>query len=241
MCKEDIKEPIGKDGENPVEEPEHSPEQKEQEREDIKDFGATRVDNGIQIISIIGQIEGHQILPPQNKTTKYEHLIPIITNVAQKEEAEGILVVINTLGGDVEAGLAIAELIRGLHKPSVSLVLGGGHSIGVPLSVCTDYSFIAPTASMTIHPLRTTGVFIASPQNFAYYIKMQERIIHFISSNTTVSEQKVIELMNNKNQLADDVGTVLIGEQAVDIGLIDAVGGISEALEKLKALINAKR
>jgi len=204
----------------------------------IKEFGTDQTKkNPIRVLTIIGQIEGHTIVPSQSKATKYEHVIPILTEVEQDVAAGGLLVIMNTVGGDVEAGLAISELIRGMSKPSVSLVLGGGHSIGVPLAVCTDYSFIVPTASMTIHPLRTTGLFITVPQSFEYYNKMQERVIKFICANSSISEERLKELMNNKNQLADDIGTVLIGKQSVEEGLIDEVGGLKEALDKLKSML----
>ncbi len=206
----------------------------------IERFGATELGKELQIINIIGQIEGHTVLPQQNKTTKYEHLVPILAEIEQKAETKGLLVILNTVGGDVEAGLAIAELIRGMSKPTVSLVLGGGHSIGVPLAVSTDYSFITPTASMTIHPMRTTGLFITAPQSFQYYIKMQERVIKFICANSNIARKDLELLMNNKNQLADDIGTVLIGEQAVEVGLIDRVGGLKDALDKLHRLISKK-
>lgn len=208
--------------------------------EQVKELGTTKAKKSIQILNIIGQIEGHTIVPPQSKATKYEHVIPVLTDVEQNDDIQGLLVIMNTVGGDVEAGLAIAELIRGMSKPSVSLVLGGGHSIGVPLAVSTDFAFIAPTASMTIHPLRTTGLFITVPQNFEYYRKMQERILKFICANSRIREERLEALMFSKNQLADDMGTVLIGKQAVEEQLIDAVGGLHEALDKLRELIKKK-
>lgn len=203
---------------------------------ELREIGATKLENGIRLINIIGQIEGHTLLPSQNKATKYEHLIPLLAEMEQDQAAKGILVILNTMGGDVEAGLAIAELIRSMSKPSVSLVLGGGHSIGVPLAVSSDYSFIVPTACMTVHPLRTNGLFITSPQSFEYYLKMQERILRFISENANISQEQIQALMNNKNQMADDIGTVLIGAQAVEAGIIDEVGGLSAALHKLRDL-----
>ena len=197
--------------------------------------------SNIQNIIIIGQIEGHMVSPPQNKTTKYEHIIPQLLALEEDTEIEGLLLLLNTMGGDVEAGLAIAELISSLSKPSVSIVLGGGHSIGVPLSVSTDYSFIVPTATMTIHPIRMTGLVIGIPQTFAYLNKMQERVVRFVAENSTISEDKFRKLMLNTNELANDVGTILIGKEAVDNGLIDEVGGISPARNKLKQLIDEKK
>lgn len=209
--------------------------------EQTAELGITGEHHPIRIVSIIGQIEGHTVLGQQSKTTKYEHLIPMITEVEQSEDAKGMLILMNTVGGDVEAGLAIAELIRGMSKPTVSLVLGGGHSIGVPLAVSADYSFIAPTASMTIHPLRTTGLFITVPQSFAYFNKMQERIIRFVCENSKIEEKQFKQLMYNTDQLADDTGTVLIGKQTVDAHLIDAVGGLHKAITKLNRLIDGKK
>lgn len=210
------------------------------QRQSDRECGSTILAEGIRMIHIIGQIEGHTLLPPQTKTTKYEHIIPLLAEQEQDDRVSGILMILNTVGGDVEAGLAIAELVRSMKKPSVSLVLGGGHSIGVPLAVCSGYSFIVPTACMTVHPLRTNGLFITSPQSFDYYMKMQERIICFISANARISAKEVRQLMENKNQMADDIGTVLIGKQAVQAGIIDEVGGISEALAKLKQLCSKK-
>ena len=178
----------------------------------------------------------HGLRPPQTKTTKYEHIVPQLVEMEQDAQVRGILLLLNTMGGDVEAGLAIAELIRSMQTPTLSLVLGGGHSIGVPLAVSARYSMIVPTACMTVHPLRTNGLFIASPQSFAYYLKMQERILRFIEENARISKEGVEALMNNKNQMADDVGTVLIGAQAVEAGLIDEVGGLHTALCRLEAL-----
>ena len=207
---------------------------------ELREIGATKLEDGIRLINIIGQIEGHTLLPSQNKATKYEHLIPLLAEMEQDQAVKGILVILNTMGGDVEAGLAIAELIRSMSKPSVSLVLGGGHSIGVTLAVSSDYSFIVPTACMTVHPLRTNGLLITSPQSFEYYLKMQERILRFISENANISQEQIQALMNNKNQMADDIGTVLIGAQAVEAGIIDEVGGLSAALHKLGDLCREK-
>lgn len=212
-------------------------EQQETSNNNELEMGKIDMGKPIKIIQIIGQIEGHSIVPSQTKATKYEHIIPMLLEVEQDEKAKGILIVMNTMGGDVEAGLAISELIRGMKKPSVSLVLGGGHSIGVPLAVSADYTFIAPTATMTVHPLRSNGLFITARQSFAYFTKMQERIIQFVCSNSKIQEDAFRELMNNPNMLADDIGTVLIGKQAVDAGLVDAVGGIHDALEKLESML----
>lgn len=213
-----------------------SESEQQTDKDALRELGATKLEDGIRLINIIGQIEGHTLVPPQNKATKYEHLIPLLAEMEQDQTVKGILIILNTMGGDVEAGLAIAELIRSMSKPSVSLVLGGGHSIGVPLAVSSDYSFIVPTACMTVHPLRTNGLFITSPQSFEYYLKMQERILRFISENANISQEQIQALMNNKNQMADDIGTVLIGAQAVDVGIIDEVGGLAEALHKLRNL-----
>jgi len=213
----------------------------QEEKDQLKELGSARPRSGVKILSIIGEIEGHSVVPPQSKATKYEHVIPVLTDAEQDDQVQGILVIMNTIGGDVEAGLAIAELIRGMSKPSVSLVLGGGHSIGIPLAVAADRSFIAPTASMTVHPLRTTGLFINARQNFEYYTKMQERIVRFVCANSHIAEHRFTELMNSKNQLADDMGSVLIGAQAVEEGLIDSVGGLADALLCLKAMRGEKR
>lgn len=197
--------------------------------------------SNIQNITIIGQIEGHTVSPPQNKATKYEHIIPQLLGIEENPKIEGLLLLLNTMGGDVEAGLAISELIASISKPTVSIVLGGGHSIGVPLSVSTDYSFIVPTASMTIHPIRMTGLVIGVPQTFEYFNKMQERVVQFVARNSSMSEDKFRELMLNIGQLANDVGTILIGEETVQYGLIDEVGGISQARRKLQQMIDERK
>jgi ATP-dependent protease ClpP protease subunit len=208
----------------------------EQSNSSIENFGTSNINSPIKIINIIGQIEGHTELPPQSKTTKYEHVIPMLTDAEQDPNVKGLLVIMNTMGGDIEAGLAIAELIHGMSKPSVSLVLGGGHSIGVPLAVSTDYSFISKTASMTIHPIRTSGLVINVPQTFRYYDKMQERVVRFVCENSRISDEKFLELLQNTDQLADDTGTVLIGAQTVELGLINEVGGLSDAIARLKSM-----
>lgn len=191
----------------------------------------------VHCITIIGQIEGHTELPQQNKTTKYEHLIPQITAVEQAEEIDGLLILLNTVGGDVEAGLALAELIAGMGKPTVSLVLGGGHSIGVPLAVAAGRSFIAASAAMTIHPVRMNGTIIAVPQAFEYLAKIQDRISDFITAHSHVSMDTLRALMRETGQLTADIGTVISGQQAVECGLIDAVGTLHEALEALYEMI----
>ncbi|WP_125115462.1 ClpP family protease [Agathobaculum sp. Marseille-P7918] len=191
----------------------------------------------VHCITIVGQIEGHMELPAQNKTTKYEHLIPQITAVEQAEEIDGMLILLNTVGGDVEAGLAIAELIAGMTKPTVSLVLGGGHSIGVPLAVAAKKSFIAASAAMTIHPVRMNGTIIAVPQAFEYLAKIQERIVDFITSHSHITAERLQRLMRETGQLTADVGTVISGKQAVELGLIDAVGTLSDALDALYDMI----
>lgn len=198
-------------------------------------------DSNIHCMTIIGQIEGHMILPPQNKTTKYEHVLPQLAAIEQSRQIEGLLLILNTVGGDVEAGLAIAEMISTMSKPSVSLVLGGGHSIGVPLSVCTDYSFIASTAAMTIHPIRMSGLVVGGPQTYEYLNKMQQRITNFIVRHASITKERLNELLYNTSELANDVGTVLIGSDAVENGLIDEVGGLWQALSKLKELIREKK
>ncbi len=195
----------------------------------------------IHSITIVGQIEGHMELPVQNKTTKYEHLIPQITAVEQAEDIDGLLILLNTVGGDVEAGLAIAELIAGMSKPTVSLVLGGGHSIGVPLAVAAKKSFIAASAAMTIHPVRMNGTIIAVPQAFEYLTKIQGRIVDFITAHSRIPADRLKQLMRETGQLTSDVGTVISGQQAVDYGLIDHVGTLSDALNELYTQIGKKR
>lgn len=217
-----------------------NPDCKAENRESIKEMGTPAKEYPVKIISIIGQIEGHTELPPQSKSTKYEHIIPMLTDAEQDEKVKGILVLMNTVGGDVEAGLAIAELIRGMSTPSVSLVLGGGHSIGVPLAVSADFSYITKTATMTIHPIRTSGLVINTPQTFSYYEKMQERVTSFVSECSKIDEATFKRLMSNKEQLSDDTGTVLIGGQAVEHGLIDAVGGLADAISTLKKIYTDK-
>ena len=202
-----------------------------------KSGGVTAKSDGetIHCLSIIGQIEGHYVLDQTQKTTKYEHLIPLLCAVEESREIDGLLLILNTMGGDVEAGLA------SMKKPAVTLVLGGGHSIGVPLAVCGRKSFIVPSATMTLHPVRTSGTIIGVPQTFYYFDKMQDRIVHFICAHSQVAEGKLREMMNNTSELANDVGTIIDGREAVGCGLIDAVGGLSDALDALKGFIAADR
>jgi len=195
----------------------------------------------VHCLTIIGQIEGHYILPSQTKTSKYEHIIPQLVAVEENPKIDGIIIVLNTVGGDVEAGLAIAELISGMKKPVVSLVLGGGHSIGVPLAVSAKKSFIVPSATMTIHPVRINGLVLGAPQTFSYFEKIQNRITGFVSKNSNISEERFCELMLNNSELVNDIGTMLTGEQAVKEGLIDRVGGISDAIECLFDMIEKQK
>ncbi|MHB8076168.1 ClpP family protease [Desulfosporosinus fructosivorans] len=206
----------------------------------LNDLGQIKIPDAterIYCLTIIGQIEGHQILPPQSKTTKYEHIIPQLLAVEQNPKVEGILVILNTAGGDVEAGLAIAEMLCSLSKPSVSLVLGGGHSIGIPVAVSCTKSLIAPTGTMTVHPIRYTGLVINGHQQFDYLQKMQQRIDQFIYSHSEISKEKLEQFMFKTGELAQDIGTILIGQEAVDAGLIQGVGGVKEAFKDLDNLI----
>ncbi|MED4570563.1 ClpP family protease [Brevibacillus agri] len=210
----------------------------------ISQLGQTNVpqlESNIYCMTIIGQVEGHIQLPPQNKTTKYEHLIPQLVAAEQNSKIEGVLVILNTVGGDVEAGLAIAEMVASMSKPVVTLVLGGGHSIGVPIAVAGTYSFIAETATMTIHPIRLTGLVIGVPQTFEYLDKMQDRVVSFIARHSNISEEKFRELMTRTGELTRDIGTNVIGVDAVKYGLIDEVGGLGKALKKLNELIEKAR
>ncbi|MFZ5987300.1 MAG: ClpP family protease [Bacillota bacterium] len=222
----------------------NSEKEKKREVEEIKELGKTSVSNSkgnIHCLTVIGQIEGHIVLPPQNKTTKYEHVIPQLVAIEESDEIDGLMLILNTVGGDVEAGLAIAEMIASMSKPTVSLVLGGGHSIGVPMAVATEYSFIAPSATMTIHPIRLNGMIIGVPQTFEYFDKMQERVVQFVSKNSKISKENFRSLMLKTGELANDVGTILFGEEAVRHGLIDEMGGLHEALNKLYEMIEARR
>lgn len=215
----------------------------EQEREQLINLGTalTRSSQGnIYTLTIIGQIEGHQALPPQSKTTKYEHIMPLLASIELDDEIDGLLILLNTVGGDIEAGLGIAELISGMKKPTASIVLGGGHSIGVPLAVSAKRSFIVPSAGMTIHPVRLTGVVIGVQQTYNYFSKIQDRIVEFVTLNSHIDKKKFLKLMMNPNELANDVGSVVYGEEAVEIGLIDKLGSLSDALDYLHNEINAR-
>lgn len=217
--------------------------EEENKMDNIKEVGIPNVakfENKIQFISIIGEIEGHNISSNDKKSTKYEHIIPLLISAHQDPNIEGIFIILNTVGGDVEAGLALSELINSVDKPKVSLVLGGSHSIGVPLATSTDYSYIVPTATMTIHPIRTTGLVIGVPQTFRYFQKMQQRIIDFILRTSKVDKDSLSNLMYSTDEIANDVGTILVGKEAVDYKLIDEVGGFSDAINKLNSLIENK-
>ncbi|MBD2870679.1 ClpP family protease [Paenibacillus sp. IB182493] len=213
--------------------------------ETIQQLGQTATpapaESNIFCMTIIGQVEGHLVLPPQNKTTKYEHLIPQLVAAEQNPKIEGVLIVLNTVGGDVEAGLAIAEMISSLSKPTVTLVLGGGHSIGVPIAVAGNLSFIAETATMTIHPIRLNGLVIGVPQTFEYLDKMQERVVRFVTAHSNVTEQTFKDLMFKTGELTRDIGTTVIGADAVKHGLIDRVGGLGEAIRELNMRIEAHK
>ncbi|MCI1592005.1 ClpP family protease [Heyndrickxia oleronia] len=229
--------------------PEKSDENKDNKQgiiDKIQQLGQTNVpqlsqDTNIHCLTIVGQIEGHMQLPPQNKTTKYEHVIPQIVAIEQNPKIEGLLVILNTVGGDVEAGLAISEMLASLSKPTVSIVLGGGHSIGVPIAVSCDYSFIAGTATMTIHPIRLTGLVIGVPQTFEYLDKMQERVINFVTEHSNIEEDVFKELMFAKGNLTRDIGTNVVGIDAVKTGLINEVGGVGAAIKKLNELIEVNK
>lgn len=216
----------------------------EYQRAQIKDMGSTTTASSkgvIHCLTIVGQIEGHQILSPETKTTKYEHVMPQLAAIEESEEIEGLIILLNTVGGDIEAGLGIAELIASMKKPTVSLVLGGGHSIGVPLAVAAKHSIIAPSAAMTIHPVRLTGVVIGVPQTYNYFGKIQERIVQFVTSNSKINREKFIEMMVKTGELAADVGSVIYGAEAVQIGLIDQLGGLSDALSWLHKQIDEQK
>ncbi len=211
----------------------------------IQELGQSNVpqpgDSNVHVLPIIGQVEGHMQLPAQNKTTKYEHIIPQLIAIEQNPKIEGVVVLLNTVGGDVEAGLAISEMIASLSKPSVSIVLGGGHSIGVPIAVSANYSFIAETATMTIHPIRLNGLVIGVPQTFEYMDKMQDRVVNFVTRHSNIEEEKFKNLMFEKGNLTRDIGTNVVGQQAVEYGLIDAVGGVKEAMSKLNEMIDKNK
>lgn len=210
--------------------------------DEIKEYGQASLDNNkhhkkIQLLSIIGEIEGHENLASGTKSTKYEHVLPQLAKVEDDQDIDGLLIILNTVGGDVECGLAIAEMVASLSKPTVSLVLGGSHSIGVPLAVASDYSFIVPTGTMVIHPVRMNGLFIGVPQTYEYFKKIQERINWFVTNHCDIKESRFVELMNETEVLTKDVGTILVGRQTVKEGIIDEIGGLKEAMEKLYSLI----
>jgi ATP-dependent protease ClpP protease subunit len=219
-------------------------EKSDELRQQIVDIGSATIRTGrgtIHTLTIVGQVEGHQILPPTSKSTKYEHVMPLLAAVEESEEVDGLLILLNTMGGDIEAGLGIAELISSMKKPTVSLVLGGGHSIGVPLAVSAKVSFIAPSAAMTIHPVRLNGLVIGVAQTFNYFERIQERIIQFVTRNSHVPREVFTRMMLQTEELAADVGSVIYGEEAVKIGLIDRIGGLSDALECLHEMMEAQK
>lgn len=221
-----------------------NPQQTKEEREQVIELGAdvTKSSKGnIYTLTIIGQVEGHQVLPETAKTTKYEHVLPLLAGIEESDEIDGLLLLLNTVGGDIEAGLAIAEMIAGMKKPTVSLVLGGGHSIGIPLAVCTKKSFITPTASMTVHPVRMTGLVVGAPQTFRYFQRIQEQIADFVTANSKISKEKFEGYMMATGEMATDVGTILYGKEAVSSGLIDKLGGLSDALNALHKMIDRKK
>ena len=212
----------------------------EQKKSDmVTELGSAKTGN-IYTLTIIGQVEGHQVLPETAKTTKYEHILPLLANIEESEEIDGLLLLLNTVGGDIEAGLAIAEMISGMRKPTVSLVLGGGHSIGIPLAVCTKHSFITPTASMTVHPVRMTGLVVGAPQTFRYFERIQEQIADFVTTNSRIDRETFLGYMMRTGELATDVGTIVYGKEAVQLGLIDELGGLSDALSCLHRMIGEK-
>lgn len=209
----------------------------QEQRESIKETGELVLSHKIHLLSVIGEIEGHECLPGNSKTTKYEHVLPRLAAIEDSQDIDGLLILLNTVGGDVEAGLAIAEMIASLSKPTVSLVLGGSHSIGVPIAVSTDYSFIVKTGTMVIHPVRMNGTVIGAPQTYDYFRQMQDRILGFISEHSSAKRERLEELMLDTGILTKDLGTILVGDAAVSEGLIDEVGGIRDALKKLYQLI----
>ena len=219
-------------------------DKKDEELERIRELGSdiTRSDKGnIYTLTIIGQVEGHQVAPETVKTTKYEHVLPLLSGIEESDEIDGLLLLLNTVGGDIEAGLAIAEMVAGMKKPTVSLVLGGGHSIGIPLAVCTKKSFITPTASMTVHPVRMTGLVVGAPQTFRYFQRIQEQIADFVTANSKISREAFEQYMMATGEMATDVGTILYGKEAVASGLIDKMGGISDALAALHKMIRKQK
>lgn len=221
-----------------------NPNMRKQEREQLVELGSDLTSNGssnIYTLTIIGQIEGHQVAPENVKTTKYEHILPLLAGIEESSEIDGLLLLLNTVGGDIEAGLAIAEMIAGMKKPTVSLVLGGGHSIGIPLAVCTKRSFITPTASMTVHPVRMTGLVVGAPQTFRYFQRIQEQITDFVTANSKISKETFEGYLLATGEMATDVGTILYGKEAVASGLIDRLGGLNDALTALHKMIDHPR
>ncbi len=217
---------------------------KKEERERVVELGSdiTKGENGnIYTLTIIGQVEGHQVLPENVKTTKYEHVLPLLAGIEESDDIDGLLLLLNTVGGDIEAGLAIAEMIAGMKKPTVSLVLGGGHSIGIPLAVCTKKSYITPTASMTVHPVRMTGLVVGAPQTFRYFQRIQEQIADFVTENSKITKKQFEKYMMATGEMATDVGTILYGKEAVSSGLIDHLGGLNDALEELHEMISQQK
>lgn len=226
------------------EEKETKTAEKEAELNEIRETGTTLIRNmrgNVECVTVIGQIEGHSLLPPQTKTTKYEHIIPQILHAEEEQAVDGLILILNTVGGDVEAGLALSELVAGMQKPTVSVVLGGGHSIGVPLAVSADISFIVPSAGMTVHPIRTNGLVIGVDQAFRYLQRLQDKIVGFVTSHSGIGEDALRALMLNTEEMAGDIGTVLFGEEAVSCGLIDRVGSIRDAMDALYERIREER
>lgn len=224
--------------------PEPNSENYPEGQQSIVEFGSSLIQSKrgtIHVLTIVGQIEGHQVLPPTSKSTKYEHVMPLLALVEESDEIDGLLVLLNTVGGDIEAGLGIAELIASMSKPTVSLVLGGGHSIGVPLAVSAKRSFIAPSAAMTIHPVRLNGLVIGVPQTFYYFERIQDRITQFVVANSAIKRESFTRLMMQTGELAADVGSVIYGEEAVELGLIDQIGGLSDALECLHKMVDQQK
>ena len=221
-----------------------TPQQREEDRRQIQDFGSAVVKNErgtIYTLTIIGQVEGHQILPETVKTTKYEHILPLLASIEESPDIDGLLVLLNTVGGDIEAGLAISEMIAGMRKPTVSLVLGGGHSIGIPLAVSAKRCMIAPTASMTIHPVRMTGVVVGAPQTYQYFNRIQEQIVDFVTANSRISRETFLHYMMATGEIATDVGSVVYGREAVRVGLVDQLGSVGDALEYLHQEIEKQK
>ncbi len=219
---------------------ENQAEKKKEEQEQLIELGSeiTKSSKGnIYTLTIIGQVEGHMVAPENVKTTKYEHILPLLASIEESKEIDGVLLLLNTVGGDIEAGLAIAEMVAGMKKPTVSLVLGGGHSIGIPLAVCTRKSFITPTASMTVHPVRMTGLVVGAPQTYRYFQRIQEQICDFVTHNSDISKEDFEHYMMATGEMATDVGTILYGREAVASGLIDSLGGLSDALACLHEMI----